>query len=328
MTVSKKRSLLLSSAIFCVLTLASCGQATKPAPVTQLGTRVDSVNGAVMVQRGDTVSSVANRYKLPLRDIIDLNGLTPPYHLATGQRLLLPPPNIYRVGASDTLFRVARMYKVPVSQLVKTNGLKSPYRLNVGQVLRIPASRGASSAPVQIAQHQTSAPRMVSGGIEKVESVDLSPPTSAQAAPSRAVQKEAEVVRTQTTVMHSKADGFIWPVRGRVISSYGPKDGGLHNDGINIAAPKGTPVMAAGDGVVTYVGTGIRSYGNLVLIRHGDGMVTAYAHLSSVSVSKGMRVGKGQAIGSVGSTGTVANTQLHFEVRRGTETLDPQKFLG
>lgn len=122
--------------------------------------------------------------------------------------------------------------------------------------------------------------------------------------------------------------GFIWPVRGQVVSGYGPKKGGLYNDGINIAAPRNTPVAAAADGVVAYVGNGIASYGNLVLIRHGGGVVTAYAHLADVKVKAGMPVKKGQPIGAVGSSGAVESAQLHFEIRRGGDAVDPRKFLG
>jgi murein DD-endopeptidase MepM/ murein hydrolase activator NlpD len=120
---------------------------------------------------------------------------------------------------------------------------------------------------------------------------------------------------------------LAWPVRGRVISGYGPKDGGTYNDGINIAAPRGTPVAAAGDGTVAYVGHSLESYGNLVLIRHGGGVVTAYAHLGAVRVKQGMIVKKGQLIGAVGATGAVTAAQLHFEVRRGGEPINPAQYL-
>lgn len=121
---------------------------------------------------------------------------------------------------------------------------------------------------------------------------------------------------------------FLWPVRGRVVSGFGPKDGGLYNDGINIAAPKGTPVKAAADGTVAYVGNGLGSYGNLVLIRHAGGVMTAYAHMSAVRVTQGMTVRKGEAIGAVGATGAVASSQLHFEIRSRGSAVDPSRYLG
>jgi len=101
----------------------------------------------------------------------------------------------------------------------------------------------------------------------------------------------------------------------------------MYNDGINIAAPKGTPVVAAQDGQVVYADDGLSGYGNLILIRHQGGLVTAYAHLQNMAVGKGALVRQGQPVGTVGSSGNVATSQLHFEVRRGKDTIDPAKYL-
>jgi murein DD-endopeptidase MepM/ murein hydrolase activator NlpD len=120
---------------------------------------------------------------------------------------------------------------------------------------------------------------------------------------------------------------FSWPVRGRVLAGFGPTPDGLHNDGINIAARAGAPVIAAENGVVVYAGSELKGFGNLLLIRHADGWMTAYAHLDKALVKKGQKVTKGQAIGTVGSTGGVSQPQLHFEIRRGTQAVDPAKFL-
>ena len=120
---------------------------------------------------------------------------------------------------------------------------------------------------------------------------------------------------------------FLWPVNGKVISPFGSKNGGLHNDGINIAAPRGTPVRAAENGVVVYSGNQIRGFGNLLLIRHSDGWVTAYAHNDTLLVKKGQQVKRGETIARVGSTGNVTQPQLHFELRKGTEAVDPAGYL-
>lgn len=120
---------------------------------------------------------------------------------------------------------------------------------------------------------------------------------------------------------------FSWPVRGRILSTFGPKPDGLHNDGINIAARAGSPVIAAENGVIVYSGSELRGFGNLVLVRHADGWITAYAHLDRVLVRKGQQVKRGQAIATVGSSGGVDQPQLHFEIRRGTQAVDPAKFL-
>jgi murein DD-endopeptidase MepM/ murein hydrolase activator NlpD len=121
---------------------------------------------------------------------------------------------------------------------------------------------------------------------------------------------------------------FAWPLRGRVISTYGEQGLGLHNDGINISAPRGTPIKAAENGVVAYAGNEIRGFGNLLLIRHAGGYMTAYAHADSLLVKRGDTVHRGQTIARVGATGSVTEPQLHFEIREGSQPVDPQRFLG
>ena len=123
------------------------------------------------------------------------------------------------------------------------------------------------------------------------------------------------------------AGTFRWPVRGRVIATFGPKPNGLQNDGINLAVPEGTPVKAADDGVVAYAGNELKGYGNLVLIRHGNGFVTAYAHASEILVKRGETVKRGQVIAKSGQTGNVTSPQLHFEIRKGATPVDPSQYL-
>ena len=121
---------------------------------------------------------------------------------------------------------------------------------------------------------------------------------------------------------------FAWPIHGRVISNFGATTGGERNDGINIAAASGDPIHAAADGTVSYTGNDLKSYGNLVLIRHGDDYVTAYAHAERIAVNRGDHVVKGQVIAYAGNTGDVSQPQLHFEIRRGTRPVDPRPLLG
>ncbi|HJS33618.1 MAG TPA: M23 family metallopeptidase, partial [Alphaproteobacteria bacterium] len=121
--------------------------------------------------------------------------------------------------------------------------------------------------------------------------------------------------------------GFAWPVRGRVVSDFGPKPGGLHNDGLNIAVPRGTPFHAADNGVVVYAGNELRGFGNLILVRHDGGWVTAYAHADEINAQRGDQVRRGQVLGKVGQTGNVASPQLHFEIRRGTRAVDPRELM-
>jgi murein DD-endopeptidase MepM/ murein hydrolase activator NlpD len=123
------------------------------------------------------------------------------------------------------------------------------------------------------------------------------------------------------------APSFRWPARGRVISGSGAMTNGQQNDGINLALPEGTPVHAAEDGVVAYAGSELKGYGNLVLIRHSNGFVTAYAHASEIMVKRGDQVRRGQVIAKSGQTGNVSSPQLHFEIRKGSTPVDPTQYL-
>jgi murein DD-endopeptidase MepM/ murein hydrolase activator NlpD len=156
----------------------------------------------------------------------------------------------------------------------------------------------------------------------KVAKVDA-PPSANIVAP--AADPLPETAPTGTTGNPSVS--MRWPVRGKVIQGFGPKTTGGQNDGINVAVPEGTPIKAAEDGVVAYAGNELKGYGNLVLVRHSNGFVTAYAHASELSVKKGETIKRGQVIGKAGSTGNVTSPQLHFEVRKGATPVDPAQYL-
>ncbi len=332
-----------------------------PAPVQNYGAGAPPLNGTVTVQPGETLAAIARRYKVSLNALADLNGLSPAERVGPGRRLVLPLARTHKVLPNDTMFSLSRMYGTTVDKMADENGIKPPYALKSGQVLKIPsgvkgATASAKPAPLkQAAVTLATPPQPVSApsyaantttANNMLKTPGPSPVTKAfDSLIGKLASDDADRVETVPRVSlvsaataepatrgaemvgRSSRQGFIWPVKGQVISSYGPKTGGLYNDGINIAAPRGTPVKAASSGTVAYVGE-MRSYGNLVLIRHTNGMVTAYAHMNTVSVKSGMKVSQGQVIGAVGSTGTVMNAQLHFEVRRGKNTLDPKEYLG
>jgi len=121
---------------------------------------------------------------------------------------------------------------------------------------------------------------------------------------------------------------FRWPVRGRIVAAFGAKPNGQQNDGINIAVPEGTPVKAAEEGEVAYAGNELKGYGNLILVRHPNGFVTAYAHASELLVKRGDKVKRGQVIAKSGRTGAISSPQLHFEIRKGSKPVDPTPYLG
>jgi murein DD-endopeptidase MepM/ murein hydrolase activator NlpD len=181
------------------------------------------------------------------------------------------------------------------------------------------------------------APAIQSSGAV-TSSAAASPPATRLAAVAESQQKarlaqaaNVDDTPAETPVKTSDATGalptFRWPVRGKVITSYGAKTNGKANDGINLAVPEGTPVKAAEDGVVAYSGNELKGYGNLVLIRHSNGYVTAYAHASELMVKRGDTIRRGQVIAKSGQSGEVASPQLHFEIRKGSTPVDPLQFL-
>jgi murein DD-endopeptidase MepM/ murein hydrolase activator NlpD len=138
--------------------------------------------------------------------------------------------------------------------------------------------------------------------------------------PTEAVTKTAEAAGSMPS--------FRWPVKGRIIAAFGSKSNGGQNDGINLAVPEGTPIKAADDGTVAYAGNELKGYGNLVLIRHANGFVSAYANASELLVKRGDTIKRGQLIAHAGQTGNVTSPQLHFEIRKGSTPVDPTKYLG
>jgi murein DD-endopeptidase MepM/ murein hydrolase activator NlpD len=282
-----------------------------PAPVTFYGASSGAGSaGMHTVDAGETLWDISQRYNLSMRDIIHENELSAPYILDVGQHLKLPPPRQYKVKRGDTLYGISRLFNVGVNEIARLNNMSSPYTLNAGQVLRLPSAgrKAYSDEPERTEVASASAP---------------APPKS----PKRSARKGNS--RKPVTKAPPKRAGsrFGWPVKGPLLSSYGPKKSGLHNDGINIKAPKGAPVRAAENGVVVYSGDQLKGYGNLVLVRHENRWMTAYAHMDKIMIRRGQSVKLGETIGTVGSTGSVDRPQLHFEVRRGTKAINPKRYL-
>lgn len=256
------------------------------------------VSGAVItVARGDTLYSLSRKSGVPVRSMVAANGLRAPYTLAIGQKLQVPVALTHTVRRGETGYGISRRYGVNITALMRENGIRKPYRLSVGQVLKLPGGATPAAATRQTA-------------------------TASNAKPAT----RGRVVPTPTPPARSSS-GFSWPVDGKLASRFGPKEGGLHNDGINILAKQGTPVRSAESGVVVYASNALEGYGNLLLLKHADGWLTAYAHNERLLVNKGDKITKGQVIARVGSTGGVTDPQLHFEIRKGRRALDPLDYL-
>jgi murein DD-endopeptidase MepM/ murein hydrolase activator NlpD len=238
------------------------------------------------------------------------------------------PPSIHVVNHGDTLLGIARRNHISAAELARANGIEPTAKLPLGMKLTVPARAasvvpGAQPAVATVAQPAaTSVPPAT-----KVAAVTADPQQKARLAQATTVEDAA----AETPVKAAEATGalptFRWPVRGKVITSYGAKTNGKANDGINLAVPEGTPVKAAEDGVVAYSGNELKGYGNLVLIRHSNGYVTAYAHASELLVKRGDTIKRGQIIAKSGQSGEVGSPQLHFEIRKGSSPVDPLQFL-
>jgi murein DD-endopeptidase MepM/ murein hydrolase activator NlpD len=245
---------------------------------------------------------------------------------------------VHTVGPGETMFSIGRRYNVSPLTLAQANRLPPHHKLRMGERLTIPGTVARAQPqpqtpsqpqrPVQIAQTQAPAPVMAPA--QRVAEAHSQPMPSARAiTPAQETPSPIEQAKADQDeqVASNNAAGFRWPVRGRIIAGFGPKPTGQQNDGINIAVPEGTPVRASDDGVVAYSGNELKGYGNLVLVRHANGHVTAYAHASELLVKRGDTVKRGQTIAKSGQTGNVSSPQLHFEIRKGATPVDPMQFL-
>lgn len=240
------------------------------------------------------------------------------------------------VAPGDTLYSIARRYGRNVNDLAAINGLASPSHIRVGQRLALSGGAQAPAASTrpsttQVASRTTPpvGPSLSTVDMPKAEGVAGAPPVPAQPTPPVTQEPPPVVASLDTAADPASADGttFRWPVRGRIISGFGEKAGGERNDGINLAVPEGTSVKASEAGTVIYAGNELEGYGNLILIRHADGWVSAYAHNKEIRVQRGDRVRRGQTISLAGRTGSVSSPQVHFELRRGAKPVNPLDYL-
>jgi murein DD-endopeptidase MepM/ murein hydrolase activator NlpD len=309
---------------------------------------------AITVGPGDTIDAIARRHGVPASVIIQANNIAPPATIYPGQRLVIPrynastvaaaaapatrPPAstpapapaaaasaapgaagtsaVHVVAAGDTLGKIARHYHKPVSEIIKANNIQADATLNVGDRLVIPGAAAPAAKPSAAAPAKPAVSAVVNQN-EPAQSASVVTP-----APD-SLDKDAAKLAEGTGALPK----FRWPANGRIIAGYGPTTNGQQNDGINIALPENTPVKAAEDGVVAYAGNELKGYGNLVLVRHPNGYVTAYAHAKELLVKRGDQVKRGQVIARSGQTGNVNAPQLHFEIRKGASPLDPTRFL-
>jgi murein DD-endopeptidase MepM/ murein hydrolase activator NlpD len=274
------------------------------------------------VQPGDTLRHIADKTGAGSEAIARANGIVPPHTIFPGQRLTIPGGRYHLVRAGESGIAIARAYGVDWSRIVTANALAEPYILRTGQRLLIPSS---SSSPSQSREERAAAfhidiDDILTGGQPALASA--AKPAKPSASPKRVLPATAAVAAPPKLVGQ-----FAWPVRGQVVKRFGAGASGERNDGIKIAVPKATPVLAAADGVVAYVGSDVPALGGLVILRHGNGWTSVYGHASQLLVQRGQSVKKGQKIALSGNTGFADRPELHFEIRKGRTPVDPTSQL-
>ena len=253
-------------------------------------------NNIYTVRKGDNLFSISRRFNISIQELIKVNKIREPYKIFPNQSIFVPQNQMHTVVKGETLYSISRYYETTVFTLAKYNNIKNVNNIKVGKELIIPKR---------------------SKKIKKIKSKKWDSDF-----------KKKQIENKKNIILRDKKTSkFIWPVKGKLLSKYGKSKEGFYNDGINIDSKKGTKVMSSQAGKVIYCGNEIPGYGNLILIKHSKNWITAYAHLNEVFTEKGKNVSKGEIIGSVGNTGNVRSPQLHFEIRKGKESVNPLKLL-
>lgn len=307
----------------------------------------------ITVERGDTLYGLSRRHGVSVAELMTVNRLDSSM-LRIGQTLYLPagttasyvpsqasrsrnvpsrsvasgPVDVpatwngrYEVQSGDSLYKIARQYGVKSFDLQRYNAITDPRRVRPGTVLRVPGGTGAPTSPSNVNSGQRYA------ALTDGSTSDAAPATRGVRTVTIRPSNEKPPVNLRP-VTESSERKLLWPVRGKVIAGFGARADGTHNDGVNFSVPPGTDVFASDDGVVAYAGSELRSYGNLILVRHDNGWVTAYAHNDKLLVGRGDKVKRGQVIAKSGSSGQVDQPQVHFELRQSSKKpVDPIPYL-
>ena len=242
----------------------------------------------IEIVTGDTLASISKKYKVTKKELIKFNKIKYPYILKPGKLIKIPVAKRYKIKKGDTLYKIARCSSINISDIKNKNTNINEKKLIVGSIINLPYY-----SLVKCKQK------------------------------NQKIAKKENIKKKST----KSKEIFIWPVQGNIITYFGKQKGGRKNDGINIISVKGNPVRAAMSGKVIYRGNELLAWGNLIIIKHKNNWTTAYAHLDKLLVRKGEIIKTGEIIASVGATGNVNKSQLHFQVRKNSKPLDPIKFL-
>jgi lipoprotein NlpD len=297
-------------AILALGTLAGCSTRNGPPANVHYDTAVSPYH---TVKKGDSIASIAKKYGMDKRELIRVNALKTPYKIVSGQRLLVRPHAKAAPQDQDD-----DMESPATEEVGNVPDEKNVHIKPLAPVTGISESKGFSPPLNNEDDEDDSAPQEQGPREEEMDTQEDEPPLKSR----RSVDKPSRIPEAPPA-----EKGYIWPAKGTVVRDFNPQKGKNQNDGINISAARGTPVIAANNGVVAHAGNQLRGFGNVVLVKHDNGTMTVYAHLDKVFVKKGDVVKARDKLGTVGESGTVKDPQLHFEIRKGRKPIDPNQYL-
>ena len=296
-----------------------------PPPAWQVRTvtpsAVDVKPSTYVVKPGDTLRAISNKTGAGSEVIARINDIAAPFKIKVGQKLKIPGGRYHRVGKGETGIAISRGYGVEWARIAQLNELEEPYILREGQRLLLPSQKEVAgmSADQRAAAFRLDIEDLITGS---------EPALATRAEPKPPVTTAKVIAPTVTVAEPARFAGrFDWPARGPILRKFGRHPGGQQNDGINIGIERGSPITAAADGVVAYVGQDIPAYGTLILLRHGEGWLSAYGYADSITVTRGQKVVRGQTIAKSGTSPYSSEPQLHFEIRNGRTPVNPMSYL-
>ena len=251
------------------------------------------LNGMIIVRENETIYSIANKFKVIPKDIIEDNNLSKPYELKPNQILFLRHENIYIVKENDTVEKISKRFAVKKTEIIKLNKLKTPFNLVVGNKILIPLLKDFSVVDLII---------------------------------NEKVYYKKQITKNEYTSNNKKiknAPVFLWPAKGEVIKNFGRFGKGQHYDGIDIMFGKNKPIYSAYDGTVAFVGSQIKKFGNLIIVKHNQSWVTAYSNLGKYSVKVGDKIKKQQIIAYTPEN----KNYFHFQLRHNRNPVNPLSYL-
>lgn len=314
---------------------------TQPAPAEARPTangRVVDASGPPRthtVKSGDTLTSIGRQFGMTAKEVATLNKIDNPGSIRPGQKLKGPASKgkAYVVESGDTLSAIGRRFSVSAAQIAEANDMAGSTSIRPGQRLLLPSgyrdtgsTRVAAATPARPATPSrpvTPTPAPSQNNYPRPSQTPA--PTSPRPTPTAPVIIPSTPAASSSDIAAAGRGKFIWPVNGRIVSGFGVRGPNQQSNGLNISSTTGTSVRAAAAGEVIYAGSEVQDYGNLVLIRHDDGFVTVYAHLSRILVKMQDKIRQSQEIGEVGQSGGLSEPQLYFEMRHQPTVRDMAK---